>query len=153
MKSLEIPYYAQIFNLVFFPGSSLYDRALKDGIITGIQDSGYELYFRRGLKYKQHKWKEKNLYLNSLIFMAEGRINRFRLGLLPRLLLPLLLNPLVINYCERHRSIPKTLIALKYRALSLRAKIGSILKAKIDNPAGVYDLKIYLKNKISNLLH
>jgi anaerobic magnesium-protoporphyrin IX monomethyl ester cyclase len=153
MKRLDGPYYAQMFNLVFFPGSTLYDRAIQDGIITGMQDSGYDLHFRRGLRYENHKWKKRNLYLNSLLFMAEGKVTDIRLGLLPRWLLPLLISPKIIQYCDQHQIISRTVIALKYHALSWRAGLGGILKARIKNPGGIYNLALYIKKKLKKVLH
>jgi coproporphyrinogen III oxidase-like Fe-S oxidoreductase len=93
MAQLPQAYYAQIFNLVFFPGTSLYRKAVADGIIRGIEDSGAELHYRNGFQYRQHAWKNKNLYLNVLSFLMEGKATKYRLGLLPRFLLPALLRP------------------------------------------------------------
>src|ERR1019366_8478813 len=96
MARLAYPYYTNIYNLVFFPGSELFDRAVRDGIIAGAQDSGFELHFRAGLKYRKHAWKHKNLYLNGLLFLTEGKVTRRRLGLLPRMMIPFLTRPGVI---------------------------------------------------------
>ena len=50
------------------------------GLIHGKADSGFDLQYRGGLKYDDHPWKTKNLYLNGLMFMMEGKVTRRRLG-------------------------------------------------------------------------
>lgn len=149
LAKLAYPYYAQMYNLVFFPGSALYERAVRDHIIAGREDSGAELHFRGGFKYESHAWKQKNLYLNALLFLAEGKATRARVGFLPRPLIPLLTHPIVVRRLRR-RSIPalsKTVIAVKMAALALRARIGGLLKQAIGDPAAVYDLWGYFLRK------
>lgn len=146
MARLTYPYYANIYNLVFFPGSALYARALKDGIISGAQDSGYELDTRAGFKYQAQTWKRKNLYLNSLLFLTEGKVTRHRLGLLPRFLIPFLTHGVVIRFLEPRASVSQALIAGKSSALYLRMKVGLLLRKVIADPRGVYDLKLYFRN-------
>jgi radical SAM superfamily enzyme YgiQ (UPF0313 family) len=101
MSRLAGPYYAQTFNLLFFPGSALYERALADGTISGAWDSGGELHPRVGFQYKSHAWKRKNLYLNTLLFLADGKATALRIGFLPRFLLPSLIHPRMIRFADR----------------------------------------------------
>ena len=71
---LPAPFFIQPFNLVFFPGSVLYERAVAAGLIKGREDSGYDLHYREGLQYSGHAWKAKNLYLNAVMYMMEGKV-------------------------------------------------------------------------------
>ena len=48
------PFYLRTYNLVFLPGTLLYDFAVRDGIIDGKKDSGYDIDFLAGLKYENH---------------------------------------------------------------------------------------------------
>lgn len=149
---LPQPYYAHMYNLVFFPGSALYERAIRDRIITGPEESGTELHFRRGFKYKKHVWKHKNLYLNALVFLAEGKATRTRVGLLPRLAIPWLIHPRTIRVLGPRTRLSEALIAGKMKSLALRAKAGAILKRVIGEPTAVYDLRRYFENASKTLL-
>lgn len=149
MAQLPFPYYAQVFSLVFFPGSSLYQKAVADGVINGVEDSGAELHYRDGFQYRQHAWKKKNLYLNVLIFLMEGKASKHRLGLLPRFLLPFLIRPGVIRMVEAKPFVSRWLVAVKTAILSVRRIGGALLKRIMADPAGVYDVPRYMRNLIA----
>ncbi|MGP8246687.1 MAG: B12-binding domain-containing radical SAM protein [Bryobacteraceae bacterium] len=149
MTRLEYPYYADIYNLVFFPGSELFDRAVRDGMIAGTRDSGVELHFRAGLQYRKHAWKQSNLYLNALLFLTEGKATRRRLGLLPRGMIPFLTRPAVIDFMDRQRTLCRIAIASKVLLLRTRARVGAVLKSLVKNPADAYNLPRYLKRKFA----
>ena len=55
-----------------------------------------------GLKYREHAWKQRNLYLNGLLFLTEGKATKRRLGLLPRSMIPFLARPGVVLKEEIH---------------------------------------------------
>ena len=153
MTRMAYPYYVNMYNLVFFPGSDLFDRAVRDGIIGGPHDSGYELHFRAGLKFRRHAWKRRNLYLNGLLFLTEGKVTHRRLGLLPRRLIPFLVRPAVIDYMDRRTSICRLIIGSKVLLLRARAQVGGVLKKVIGNPANAYNLPLYLKNALARRLN
>ena len=149
MTRMAYPYYTNIYNLVFFPGSELFDRAVRDGMIAGTRDSGFELHFRAGLKYREHAWKQKNLYLNGLLFLTEGKATRRRLGLLPRSMIPFLTRPGVIDFMDRRRTICRIAISSKVLLLRARARLGGVLKRLLKNPADAYNLPAYLMRKFT----
>ena len=152
MTNMDYPYFINIYNLVFFPGSDLFDRAVRDGIIGGTEDSGFELHFRAGLKYREHAWKQRNLYLNGLLFLTEGKVTRRRLGLLPRGMIPFLTRPGVIEFMDRRRTICRIAISTKILLLKARAGLGGVLKRLMKNPADAYNLPRYLKRRFTQLL-
>jgi hypothetical protein len=145
MESLPLGYYLQTFNLVFFPGSALHERAVGDGLIGGKLDSGYELDFLGGLHYEGHRWKRKNLYLNGLLFLMEGKSTPRRLGSLPRFTLSALLSARMINFNERHSVVIQTLIALKLFLLACRRQGARLLKMILPNPTAVYNLRYHFR--------
>lgn len=149
MTRMDYPYYTNIYNLVFFPGSELFDRAVRDGIIAGTRDSGFELHFRAGLKYRDHAWKQNNLYLNGLLFLTEGKATKRRLGLLPRSMIPFLTRPGVIDFMDRRKTVCQIVISSKVLLLRARARLGGILKRLMKNPADAYNLPRYLKRKFT----
>ena len=149
MTRMDYPYYTNIYNLVFFPGSELFDRAVRDGIIAGTRDSGFELHFRAGLKYREHAWKQRNLYLNGLLFLTEGKATKRRLGLLPRRMIPFLTRPGVIDFMDRRTTICRIAISSKVLLLRARARLGGILKRLMKNPADAYNLPQYLKRRFT----
>ena len=149
MSRMDYPFFTNIYNLVFFPGSELFDRAVRDGIIAGTRDSGFELHFRAGLKYREHAWKQKNLYLNGLLFLTEGKATGRRLGLLPRCMIPFLTRPGVIDFMDRRRTICRIAISSKVLLLRARTRLGGVLKRMMKNPADAYNLPRYIKRKFS----
>lgn len=150
LKELPSPYYLRTYDLVFLPGTILYDMAVEKGIISGKSESAYEIDFLAGLDYKTHPWKKKNLYLNGLLYLMAGRVNNFRMGLLPRRLFPILLKDRMIEFQNRHGQIMSYLITFKMFLLKLRTNLSQLIKKHIDNPTAVYNLKDYLRHKIKN---
>jgi len=140
MTKLACPFYISMYNLVFFPGSELFDRAVRDGVITGSRDSGFELHFRGGLHYQGHAWKQKHVYLNGLLFLTEGKTTRRRLGLVPRAAIPFLTRPGVIEFMERRRGICRIAIWAKVAQLRARSWAGGVLKRLLGNPADAFNL-------------
>jgi len=108
-----------------------------------------ELHFRAGLKYREHAWKQNNLYLNALLFLTEGKATSRRLGLLPRRAIPFLTRPAVIDFMDRQRTVCRIVIASKVLLLRTRARIGTVVKSLIKNPADAYNLPRYLKRKFT----
>ena len=151
MLNLPIPYYTVTYNLVLFPGSVLYERAIRDRLIDGKQDSGYEIDFRSGLRYEGHTWKRKNLYLNGLLFLMEGKSSRHRLGALPRFLVPFLLHPKMVNFNDKHPVVIRCMIAIKMFTLSVRTCVARLLKLFIEDPTSVYDLRRFIKSKLKSI--
>ncbi len=148
LADLPSPYFMQAFDLVFFPGSVLYDRAVRDGIISGKQDSGYRIDYRGGLHHKEHNWKKKNLYLNGLIYLMEGKSSPSRLGFLPRRIVPYLIREKVIQFHDRYPFLIKVMISRKMCMLRLRKVTARMLTILTGDPQLPYKLKAMLKMKL-----
>ena len=89
LQKLPKPYYLSVNNLVFFPGSQLYNKAKQDGLIKSKEDAAYQLnYWDRA---KHIKLKNKNIYLNLIINLMRGIATETRFGLMPNSLLNFLL--------------------------------------------------------------
>ncbi len=146
IRQLPAPFFVQPFNLIFFPGSTLYDRGVEHGFISGKGDSGFDLRYRGGLKYEDHPWKTKNLYLNSLIFMMEGKVTRLRLGSIPRFVLPILMKPSFVDFNERHLGFAKSMIWVKMKILKLRTKVGTTIKRVFPHPEAIYNPGVFIRN-------
>ncbi|MAG45315.1 MAG: hypothetical protein CMH63_00900 [Nanoarchaeota archaeon] len=102
---LEIPppFYLSVNNLIFFEGTPLYNRALKEGVIKDFQDSAQNLnYWDR---WQHIKLKKKNPYLNLTLNLMRGPVTKKRLGLMPRSVLKKLISPKLVNYNQKH-SLP-----------------------------------------------
>ncbi|MDR3575116.1 MAG: radical SAM protein [Anaerolineaceae bacterium] len=137
-----------VFDLVFFPGSEIYNRAIKDNLFTSKQEGGFELDYREGFHYKQYEWKKKNLYLNGLLYHMEGICTASRLGSIPRFMLPLLINPKFIDFNEKVLIIAKTMILVKDLLQSFRHFVARTVRFFIKDPTAVYNTKTYLKKKV-----
>ena len=124
INKLPPPFFVRTYNLLFFPGTILYEMAIRDGIIEGKKDCGYEIDFLTGLRFEGISWKNRNLYLNGLLFLMAGRSIKYFLWIIPRFLLPMLLLPSVIRFNERHQGVLKMLIKIKRLYLSLRTTLG-----------------------------
>jgi anaerobic magnesium-protoporphyrin IX monomethyl ester cyclase len=112
MENMPFPFHLQTYNLVFLPGTKLYNQACKDGIINGIDDSATNIDFLRGFDHRTHDWKRNNLYLNSILSLMTGRSTKWRIGLIPRSMIPVLKAPRVVAYCDRHTIIGETIAML-----------------------------------------
>ncbi len=138
----------QAFDLIFFPGSALYDRAVSDGLIEGKKNCGYEIDYRNGLHYKGHSWKKRNLYLNGILYLMDGRCSRQWLGNLPRFLLNYLLRDRVIEFNDRHGIFIKVLISIKDVLVSIRHWGVRVIKGILRDPMAVYNLGYYLRKRL-----
>lgn len=76
------PFYLSINNLIFFEGTPLFEKAVKDGIIKEEKDSASNLnYWDR---WAHIRLKKKNKYLNLILNLMRGPATRNRIGLIPR---------------------------------------------------------------------
>lgn len=148
---LPPPYFVQVFNLVFFPGSVLYEQAIAAGLISGKKDSGYDLHYRGGLQYRGHAWKLKNLYLNALLYLMEGKVTKFRIGLLPRFLVRPLTHSGVVGLNQRHLALAKSVIAFKSAMLAARGKVSELLQRIVPNKEVLYSPRVFLMKRMGRL--
>jgi radical SAM superfamily enzyme YgiQ (UPF0313 family) len=107
IRELPPPFDLVIFNLVFFPGSEIYEYAVRDGIISGRADSCYHLDFHDHDQSKHLEIKDKNVYLNSLLYLMRGYARENRVGSIPRFLFPVLLNKTVISLVDSFPALNK----------------------------------------------
>ncbi|MCX6711560.1 MAG: radical SAM protein [Candidatus Woesearchaeota archaeon] len=78
---LPKPYFLSVNNLVFFTGTELYEKAVKDGVIKSQKDSAFDLnYWDR---FKHIKLKKRNAYLNLILNLMRGVVTEKRYGILP----------------------------------------------------------------------
>jgi radical SAM superfamily enzyme YgiQ (UPF0313 family) len=108
IEELPPPFSLRVYNLVFIPGTKLFERACQEGIIQGIDDSAFEVDFLAGFDYRTHDWKNRNIYLNSLMSLMHGKSTKWRIGLLPRRIIPILSDSRLVDLCDRHTRIGKT---------------------------------------------
>ncbi len=81
LQKLPKPYYLSVNNLVFFPGSQLYRRAVNDGTIKSENDATYKLnYWDRA---KHIRLKSKNAYLVLILNLMRGSVTEKRFGFMP----------------------------------------------------------------------
>ena len=129
-RKLPEPFRLDAYNLVFFPGIALYNKAKEDGTIKEEEDAGYESdYFNA----THHIKKSTNIYLNNLIFWISGVHKGWKSGKIPKFFLKLLLMDSTINFFEKYRRIPLFLTYLYsvpgniklriYNSFSMRNKI------------------------------
>lgn len=89
LQKIPKPYYLSVNNLIFFPGTKLYQRAKADGTIRSEKDSAQFLnYWDRS---KHILLKKKNIYLNLILNLMRGPATESRFGLMPNSLLNQLL--------------------------------------------------------------
>jgi anaerobic magnesium-protoporphyrin IX monomethyl ester cyclase len=101
--SLPKPFMMAIFNLAFFRGTELYDRAKRDGIIKEEKDTAVHLHL---YDLKNHlKIKKKNLYLNSVIYWMSGLCTEKRYGFIPYPILKILITKRMIKLANKSKII------------------------------------------------
>jgi len=147
----KLPYGSNIqaFELIFFPGSALYERAIEDGLIKGSSDSGHDVSYYGGLHFEEYPWKRKNLYLNGLIFLTGGLCTRTRVGIIPRFLFKYMLDPQIVRFNEKHTLGIRILISLKGTIYRTKFRIVHLIKRIIKDPIAIYNPGYYLKHKLS----
>jgi radical SAM superfamily enzyme YgiQ (UPF0313 family) len=143
-----LPYGASIqaFELMFFPGSLLFDRAIQDKLIQ-TENKSHELSYYGGLHHEEYPWKRKNLYLNGLLFLASGHCTRFRIGIIPRFLFKLLIHTRVVDFNEKHTYVISKFILLKQLLFRLRSLLVQFLKIFVKDPHAIYNLNFFIRNK------
>lgn len=103
VREIPKPFFLSVNNLVFFPGSELYKRAVKEGMIRDRKDSAFDLnYWDR---WKHIKLKKKNAYLNLVLNLMRGVCTEKRYGLMPKFVLDFLLKEKVVDFNLRHTGI------------------------------------------------
>ncbi|MBU2637811.1 MAG: B12-binding domain-containing radical SAM protein [Nanoarchaeota archaeon] len=100
LREIPKPYFLSVNNLVFFLGTPLYEKALKDGIIKTKKDSAFDLnYWDR---WKHIKLKKKNAYLNLILNLMRGPVTEKRYGILPAPLLKKLISRKAVDFNLKH---------------------------------------------------
>jgi radical SAM superfamily enzyme YgiQ (UPF0313 family) len=91
LQKIPKPYFLSVNNLVFFHGSKLHERAVKEGIIKSEKDSAVTLnYWDRSAHILL---KRKNMYLVLILNLMRGVATEKRFGILPNSLINYLLKP------------------------------------------------------------
>ena len=91
LKKIPKPYYLSVNNLVFFPGSGLYERAKKDiSLKSQLELSSKLNYWDRS---KHILLKKKNMYPVLILNLMRGSVTNSRFGLLPNFILNFLISP------------------------------------------------------------
>jgi radical SAM superfamily enzyme YgiQ (UPF0313 family) len=125
LQKISKPYYLSVNNLIFFPGSQLYRRALQDKTIKTEKDTAANLnYWDRS---KHILLKKRNIYLNLILNLMRGPVTESRFGFMPNSLLNFLLEE---NRVKRNLRNP----ALSHTALYF-VSIFDLIREKILKPA------------------
>jgi anaerobic magnesium-protoporphyrin IX monomethyl ester cyclase len=141
LRKMPPPFFLRAYNLVFIPGTKLFDRAVEDGIIKGIDDSASEMDFLAGFDHRGHPWKRKNLYLNSLASLMVGKFTRRRMGYVPRFLVTALTSERVVEFCERHDWIGEAMVAQANLGLKMRRAAITVVELLLQNRRVAYGIK------------
>lgn len=91
LQKIPKPYYLSVNNLVFFPGSGLYEKAKSDSMLKEqVLKSSKLNYWDRS---KHIILKKKNMYLVLILNLMRGSVNEKRFGAMPNSLINFLLQP------------------------------------------------------------
>ena len=124
LQKLPKPYYLSINNLVFFPGTSLYNRAIQNSKLKAMVLKSEKLnYWDRA---KHIKLKKKDMYLVLILNLMRGSVTEKRFGALPNFIINYLLKPKRVSYNLKNPS-------LTYLVLSL-VEISDLIREKIAKP-------------------
>ncbi|MFH1308295.1 MAG: B12-binding domain-containing radical SAM protein [archaeon] len=131
---MPTPFHLAPFGIVFFPGSPLYNQAVKDGIIKKFEDSAYDLDYIN--LYEHTKIKSKNLYYNTLLYFMWGQNTKFIKGAIPKIIIKPLLSSKTTEFFNTH---PQLLLKIsKLRYLLVRSSVPSIkLKRSLNKAKGI----------------
>jgi len=93
LRKIHKPYFLSVNNLVFFPGTGLYERAKnsKNPILEKQVEQSWKLnYWDRS---KHILLKRRNMYLVLILNLMRGSVTERRFGAMPNFLLNYLINP------------------------------------------------------------
>ncbi|MFH1455564.1 MAG: radical SAM protein [archaeon] len=99
---LPKPFFLSVNNLIFFEGTPLHEKAIRDGFVTAEgKDPSSELnYWDR---WQHIRRKNKNAYLDLVLNMMRGTANKKKYGIIPAKLMPILLNDKMIKFNLKHK--------------------------------------------------
>lgn len=140
--SLPKPFKTVIYSLAYFPGTKLYERVLKDGILSG----GYHTQGYTKASYRVWNF-QFSAYLNAVASLMRGRARKTRLGivfygLLPEPVLKFLIKKPVINFFNH----------LPFRSLIFGAIAGLIIISYKSVAAIRYSCKALIRLLRKSLL-
>ena len=96
LRKIPKPYFLSVNNLVFFPGTSLYERAKQSPILSKQAEKSWRLnYWDRA---KHIRLKKKNMYLVLILNLMRGSVTKRRFGAMPNFLINYLINPRRVKY-------------------------------------------------------
>ncbi len=127
---LPKPYFLSVNNLIFFEGTPLHEKAIRDGFVTAEgKDPSSELnYWDRWLHIKR---KDKNAYLDLVLNLMRGTVNDAKYGLIPKNIMPILLNEKVIKFNLKHK-FPTFFVGYNIWAMdNIREKVAKPLYRKL----------------------
>lgn len=114
LQKLPKPYYLSVNNLVFFPGTGLYNKAIKDPSLKTIAEKSKELnYWDRS---RHILLKKKNMYLVLILNLMRGSVTEKRFGSMPNFLIDYLLKPERVRHNLNNAT--KTCIVLFFVGIS-----------------------------------
>ena len=91
LQKIPKPYYLSVNNLVFFPGTGLYERAKKDPNLKKQIDISANLnYWDRS---KHILLKKRNMYLVLILNLMRGAVTESRFGAMPTFFIDYLIKP------------------------------------------------------------
>ena len=125
LQEIPKPYFLSVNNLVFFPGTKLYDKARNDRLIKTEKDAAYQLnYWDRE---KHILLKRKNMYLVLILNLMRGVATKNKFGFLPNSLINYLLSKERVR--QNLRNTFKTLLVLRI------VGIYDLIRERILKPA------------------
>ncbi len=145
LQKMPPRFFLRAYNLVFIPGTKLFNKACEDKIIQSISDSAYEMDFLAGFNYGEHEWKRKNLYLNGLLSLMVGKATNLKMGYLPRILIPVLTIKQLVDFCDRYPRIGELIVAQANLGLNMRRRALQLVGKFFSNPQILYGIKSYMK--------
>jgi len=113
LQELPKPFYLQAFALIFFPGTEIYYKAIRDSVVKSKVDTCYNLHYIQFTKNLTVKLKKiDNLYLNLLLVWMDGNATNLKYGYLTKKLLHLLLHRKSIQFFNKFKFITRLLLKI-----------------------------------------
>lgn len=110
LQEIPKPYYLSVNNLVFFPGSGLYERARQDSNLAKQIEISFKLnYWDRA---KHILLKRKNMYLVLILNLMRGVATEKKFGLMPNFLINYLLEPARVKHNLKNTTLTYFLLHL-----------------------------------------
>lgn len=117
IQELPKPFYLSMNCMAFFPGSKIYNKALKMGVIHNKNSFCQKGLWTRYGEIRNIKLSTRNKYLNLILLLIDGRVDSERYGEISNRLFSLLMNKRMIRLFNHSLQFATYIFVLCFKSI------------------------------------